>query len=499
MQRSALIWILLAAMLGAGAWLATRPRSATTPIAPAEQSWLATLDATTLARIEIERPDGFKATLDWNAHLDSWTLESADGIRWPAEPARVRAAIRLLAEAANAPASPDDGSAAVAQGTTIRLTPKVQTMRSLRIAPNALGGKVVLAIDPPGKGPSSFRLADGGLATVFASEGIAAWRVDRPLASSDVSRLSLLQDKRTLALSRLKGTWRLRSPIDAPADASAVIEMIGHWHQARLKRFLSGPAATDALAGLQSPTAVVTLEQDLDASSPQGRATVRRVLTLGSASDATGNAFFASLAATVIDANGESNLWGPQVGLVERDAIASAIPALESVISKQSTSTPAPDVTVVRLWADSASLTPGNARNAGLPSTTAAPATSSEFRRGLSGWIRNDVPLAPSSNATLDRLVRLLAEQPAAVIRLVPINAESIAFIELANTSGTIREVLAIGVSPNIDVEPASATQSGTSRTPRPGIVVGSGNVWRAYASDLEGIERFVRDAATSK
>jgi len=113
------------------------------------------------------------------------------------------------------------------------------------------------------------------LALLVAALGAWIWRVERPKVEQESAKRTLLAFPRdrvtgielaypdvSITLRRNDGTWQVMAPVEAPADAGTVRDLLAAIGEAESKKVVAEKADSPALYGLDAPTATVTLVLD---------------------------------------------------------------------------------------------------------------------------------------------------------------------------------------------------------------------------------------------
>jgi hypothetical protein len=216
--------------------------------------------------------------------------------RWELDASRVRALLRLLAEA-RVMGTPDVKDVLPESPAPVKL--EVQTdgrTRTLRVARRALGGQVLAEAD------GKLALVSSDLLAILSAPGPSGWRPTRPIGDHATRATSIVVQGQTpgsgFAIERAGSQWLLTAPVRGPADAGAVGAMIGVLETMQVARFAGEDASdktTRANAGLDEPSARVTFVRQVSAGDGQPAREVKRELILGRPADASGSTLFASV------------------------------------------------------------------------------------------------------------------------------------------------------------------------------------------------------------
>jgi hypothetical protein len=126
--------------------------------------------------------------------------------------------------------------------------------------------------------------------------GPRAWRDARllPSVGAETSRITIETPSNTIALARVRGVWRLREPIAAPADPNAVNDVLTALAGLEAMEWLDDSAAPANSSAVSSTSRItITLERDvrtLDANGEPVVETERDSVVLGGAADLSANA-----------------------------------------------------------------------------------------------------------------------------------------------------------------------------------------------------------------
>lgn len=244
-----------------------------------------------IAAIVVTQPDGTadRVVRDIGGR---WTWHGF-GASWPASiSTAVQTSLNALADFR--PASmPDRGAALPAQSRTFSLTLRDGQERTLRIATESLGGRVLAQAD----GGSLF-LLDTTIINPLVDPGPASWRVPQALPGRfDASRITLVSRDQSLTLARLQGKWSLRSPFSARANPDAVRSLLASVGGIGVDRFEPLGERNRETLGLDAPRATITLETDTRIVDTGGQTRTRidsQSLLIGSPATPDGSLLYAS-------------------------------------------------------------------------------------------------------------------------------------------------------------------------------------------------------------
>lgn len=372
-------------------------------------------------------------------NTDTNTSASAtqDTLAWPADEARVRSGIRLLATATIAAADRPEGTPATLASITLS-TP--DTARTVDFLDAAAGGRALVRITGADQNNRPrFGLVDLALRDVFAGTGLAPWRSDRafPQVAGRESRIDFYahaQDRR-LTLERRGTRWFITAPVEVEADRQAVEDAVRALAQIRVERFRDDVAPASAETGLDNPIATVTLT-----STAPGH-TATRTLVLGSFLGIENASVHAGLAATITPDEDQRQdaarpiTLGPVTAVVPSEAFRSGKVTLEpeAYIRRTAYNLPAADLAVIRVTV------------AGEPAS---------FIRTPDGWrqlsaARVMLPLTADDETRLAQLAALLISQPPARLAVLPATpGEQASYtIELETAAGQTLPSAAVALS----------------------------------------------------
>lgn len=489
MPRSVVIVILLlAVVVGGAAVFLLRPPAA--PVAP-QSNWLSSLDPAAVIGLDIAGSQGGTVTLRPCEAVSGLWLLNADGRSWPVDAKRVRAAVRLLSDAAKRspePEAPELGG--YVTGVTLHTGGEART---LKLADSMVGSSLV-AIDSETPGRPLVFLASSQLHGVFAREGLLAWRDTAVFGggTTDATRVRVEAAARRVMLAKAMGRWGVMEPIAAPAEPDAVAALLQSLNAVTVRSFTSG---TDGALGLDRPVAAATLETDMRVPVA-GQAQPRQVrlvqkLLLGAPADAESKTRFGSLEASLVDpaTNAATPLWGPERFVVGAEQLDRVTADPLAYYSQRSVQSPRADVAKVVLAARDHLLEPEAAvdlRPLGSPGAEALRVRDAVVKRTLDGWeyaakesgVRT---LSPAQSEKLNAMLALLCEQAAERVSPdAPGDLKTIARLELHGPSGQLLDVLAIGAG-KVGDKPGVA------------LIVRSGRLYRAYFKGAAAIVEFLR------
>ena len=457
MSRKAAIGALaLALVLCVAAYFLLADRGGGTPVRPLF-SFLPS-EATSLV---VRHPDQ-RTESAVRGGAGDWTIQvarpGADApATWPADPAPVRAILRLLStltplREAERATTLDPAAAQVEIGLQSgRLT--------FTLGAQAIGGRALLRLDDP-VGPRTVWI-DAGLAQALVNTGLLPWRDKSLLAgfTRDVSRIRLTSAGGTLALGKVTGHWGLREPVAAPADERSVQRLIATLAGLEITSFLD--SRTDSSASLAPPLATLVLESDQREPRAQGEGFLTRTHRWTVEFREGGGLAAAQLLARV-ERREEVAEPGkqPTVALarayqvsVPADKLADLAAGADAYIARTPCRTPAADI--------------------GGLAITRPGAPARVFSRTLDGWNEDKdgtpVPCPPEDSRSVTAIAAWLCDTPAATVTTTtPADWQPAATVELRTLGG----------APLVSIEIGGGAAAGAP------VVTRVGPVWRSYPAD---------------
>ncbi|MBL0922533.1 MAG: DUF4340 domain-containing protein [Phycisphaerales bacterium] len=293
MSRSgSLLAIALALFVGAGVWWAlTSQRRA--PEAPAR---LLDFSPASITGMTV-RIDGREYAAARTPSGD-WELLPPAGSTlapWPLNAGNVRAALSVLADLRFDPTD-DPGEDATA-GAVATLTTDEGDAHTVAFIGQPVGGRA-LAVAQNGAGRRA-GFVEAPARDMLVNPGPRGWRVMQamPGVGVEVSRVRVTTPGGTLLLGQVGGSWTLREPVAARADATAVQNVLATLTSIPIERFIDDGSIDRAGAGLAAPTLRIVAETDARDVLPGGDVAVRtrtRTLDVGAAADLEARSLFAS-------------------------------------------------------------------------------------------------------------------------------------------------------------------------------------------------------------
>lgn len=445
-KATVIVALVIAVVLAAAALLLTRGDPQALPPGP-----VLGLEAARVREVRTERAGGRFESADRNPGGE-WVITIGAGAAshaWPAEPTRVRAALRILSTLEfDRPA--DRGDAVGADAATVRIVLDDGSERMIRFSPGALAGRVLAEVERPDGKVTGW--VDTGVRDMLVTSGPREWRDTAALAiTPDISRIIVQGQAGTVSLARVQGRWALREPFQEPAEPDSI---------ARLSSTLAGITVTDFLddgapahTGLDTPGATLIVEADVRDSESAPIRTVRQSLLAGAAADLAGNGIFAAV---------------ERAG-TERTVVVSA--ASLAAISTD------PAAYVARRAVQAGDAGQVVIEHAGGQRT---------YARTIDGWERRTPeagPVPPAEAQRLGALLDLLTKTPAeTVLTAAPSGLEPLAMVYLKSLGGADLASVEIGRVTGAD---------GALR-----LVVAGGPVWRVYGkSDGDAVLRWLAES----
>lgn len=382
------LWILVSAMLAmVAAALMFQSGGPGTGGVVSEGEALLGFDPARIDEVRVRRPGAALTETIRRNREGGWSLtmqrsDDADGPEWPVNPVRMRGLLSALSRLRASEQPQTAGETFERQTLSVELLETDGTRHTIRIDSAALGGKRLAQVNA-----SRRAFVDDEIYDVFTSPGPTGWRIESamPGVGADASRLVAEAPRRRLALARINNRWSLRSPFRARADDNAAARLLDVMSDLRIQRFIDDPTGLDADAtGLDDP--ILTLRAEVDSRTVDDDGEMRtttevRELTIGSAADLGGGAYYARTGRSgmllQIDAEGLQSL--------------SLDPA--DYVSKLAIGEPASNIGMI----------------------VVEPETGADlgYRRGERGWVRLGPDRSPAPSAEANELVALLTEESA--------------------------------------------------------------------------------------
>jgi hypothetical protein len=339
--RPAIIALLITLLLAVGAYFVLKtsgggaPAGTQASIAQGER--ILTLDAAALKAITLRVPPAQPQVIDHNPD-GRWYWRSAPRAvhQYPLDDNQARILLRLLTEAKGI-ATPQNDRPVPDSPPPVSLTlhgPDGDT--TFRMSPRALGGQVLVDVATPANPTPRPAIISDDLLRLLTSPGPSAWRDTRALLSDPgaAARITFTDGSGAngFGLARREGQWLLTapSPVAAPAEGQAVETVVRTLGSLNISRFYDDDASapTAQTAGLDKPTAILTLEFDDRAIDPATQKPVTSTRTIqlrfGQPADTDGTMLYATPdnGATIyaVSAAPLSKLTAPASNLVMRAA-----------------------------------------------------------------------------------------------------------------------------------------------------------------------------------
>ncbi|MCA9293322.1 MAG: hypothetical protein KDA20_05855 [Phycisphaerales bacterium] len=437
--KSPYIALLLAVLLGAGAWLVSRAPNQTQdtsptdgPVPPGQVAFLINpADVMTITR---NAPN----TTEQSVRRQSdgrWLFDMPGGGAWPTDSQAIATFLRTHYET-RATGAVDLSDTLGPDAIVLRFTTADGDV-TVHLATAPIGGNRLITVQRNNSTPRT-ALVSARFAAELVDTGLIAYRLDQALPGMgrDVSRITIADAHATLSLARIGGQWMLQQPIIAPTDRPAVDALLDALAQITVAEFRNTQSAdTKDIASLLKDGLAVSVERDLrtfdqaDAQAEPRIETRRRTLQIGAAFDPAAHLFYA-MASEGTDASNVQML----VNTRELD-FAHILDPMQYIARTPVVVRPETVHTLVFI--------------------PAPPAAQVRYVRNITGWeIRDDTDalrqvLTADESQALDALLRQLAA-PATPVRL---QAQSDAFlmIELLDREGAPLTRIAI--------EPGSGAQ----------------------------------------
>ncbi len=305
--KSPYISLLLACVLGIGAWFVMRPSVPTTaranapvsgPVAPGNVAFA--IDPASIVAIMRSSSDDPDQSV--HRQIDRrWLYDMPGGGTWPTDSQAIYTLLRTISET-RATGQTDANAKLTDDAVTMHFIRADKSSVELRAARTAIGGNRMIQVVNP-DGISRTALVSARFANTLIETGPAQWRLHQaiPGMGRDISRVMLANHESQLSLARTEGQWVLREPLAAPGDRVAIETLLDELAQIEVVQFFDAEdaPALDA-AGLVTPSLMITVERDMrtfdatDESSDRAQInTLRRTLAIGSLFDPADRTFFA--------------------------------------------------------------------------------------------------------------------------------------------------------------------------------------------------------------
>ncbi|MBC7836089.1 MAG: DUF4340 domain-containing protein [Phycisphaerales bacterium] len=474
--RTAMIWLIVAIVLGVAAFFVLRPGASGAGGGGAEAangsipigSRIVEFQPGKVSRINITA-GGQTDVLTREAASGAWMLQvggsKPSASQWRLDSSRVPG---FLARLADTPAigAADSKMELGDRPSVIEIIIPGEATHEIRLAQRTLGGTGLVEVHshPDGGTGTTTRRAviDDGLHSVVLSPGPRGWRDGAAFPGGVMDAARIIRQSRdgSLVLAKHDNRWFVQEPIATPADPERILKLLTALESLRISDYLDESEPDAALTGLENPLARITIERDIR-SAPAGSAdtsidTDRREVIIGGPADQSGRRLFTALGASgsivIIDAAGLAEVSARATDYVAGPAIVSA-PA---------------DIGEVSLASGA-----GGERLA-------------HYKRTAAGWAavdaagRESVLAGPDASAIADALTFLSGFKASAVTTDAPAGHAAAALISLQSPSGQPMDQLEMGTTPASSAQPAM-------------LVIKNGPVYRSYP--LDAAPRLVREA----
>lgn len=382
--QTVLIWVVVAGVLAAGvALVRSVGPGQDDPAARRDATWTVPIDPARVARLT-QRVAGSPASAAERSGPDAWTLRWTDGAgrarSWRADPARVRAALRVLSTAEIIVA---ESSMDIEPVDTVEAVEADGRSVEIWFGQRAAGGQTPVVVLVKDENGIAEKRVDGRIGSsvpdAFVRTDWSAWR-DPTLFDATVSGTQGIEiETRThrVRLERGPRGWSVAEPFRYEADAAEVERVIGVLSSMRAVSF--EPATDDAVSGLSEPIATVRVESR----------TGTRVLEVGRPLDSTQPLHHAR---------------------ISQDDAAAAVRVDATALSKITAAPEAyPRRTPLSVRADEI----GRVRIASADGRDRLDA-----RRDGAGWSVAQTLALPLQRDALDRLLQVMTAQPATAVSL---------------------------------------------------------------------------------
>lgn len=395
--RTVLFWAVLAGLLAVVVALTRSPgvRPDAHPSGPA--TWTLPIDparVVLLKKIAPGRPDE-TARRAANA-ADRWTLEwpapGGTARRWPADDARVRAALRLLSTTEITLGDEDPDLETVA---TLRVVEGDNRAIEVAFAPRSAGGLtpvVVSVLNADGFADKRvYGRIGSGVPDAFVRTDWSAWR-DPTLfepAAATTRALSVSNAVASVRLERGARGWAIAAPFVLDADPRQVDRLLNAIAGLQASGFEDNPPQ-DSVTGLDKPGATIRVETDSGT----------RELLIGKPTSGDGQSFYA-------------RIWNP-------DSPASLDAIVRLSFADPNALNPNPDY-YARLTP--LPVSPADVAQVRFVGADGRPRL--ESRRSAGDWTIAGAKATPDQRDAIDRLVRVLTTDPAAKVRWQDVPADT--------------------------------------------------------------------------
>lgn len=389
--QTVLIWVVVAGIL-AGVVVLTRSGAAGSAAARAEEigTWTIPIDparVVSLQRTDSERPGSSAERTGPDRWTLRWNGEDGQARSWNADPARVRAALRLLGTAGIIRSPEESG---VTPTNTLLVTESDGRSVEIWFGSRAAGGQTPVVVLVKGADGIAERRVDGrigsGVPDAFVRADWSAWRdptlFDATPTTTDT--VSIQTQANRVTLERGARGWSITEPFRHEADAAEIERMIGVLRSMQASGFEDGSHG-DPVTGLSDPIATVRT----------AGGTGERTLRVGRNVDTDGRIRFATITA------------GDQSAMIRVDAESlSQITAVPEAYARR---------TPLGIGAEEI----GRVRLVGPDGRTRFEAV-----RDGGEWTIGDGQAVPLQRDAVERLLRVLTAERAAAVGFVPRDPE---------------------------------------------------------------------------
>ncbi|MFI4897110.1 MAG: hypothetical protein ACIARR_04730 [Phycisphaerales bacterium JB059] len=468
--RVVLAWVVIAAAL-AGVYLLTGRAGRVEPREDAARPLLRVpIDPARVERVELSMADGRDASVEraawsptgWVAH---WT-EGGREVAWAVREQRVRGALRALSSSALGVREAGEGEGEVEATWTIR-SMGGETCE-VALLEGGVGGRRGIRIE--GVEGAASRWIGREVAQAFTIESVMAWRDGRMAAgvASGATSLTIEGGGGRVALARSRGSWFVREPVEARAEAGVVEDAL-----ARVASLDAGDGgglwagADDAeVTALASPLATIEVESVGRVAQGEGflREVTRWRVEIGGTASGNGATRFVRARRDVI-LDGEvlkERSLGPVVRAVDVSTLSKLTSRAEAYVSRAPTGVLAADVGVVRLIGDQGEVV---------------------FERDRRGWVRGGeaVSVAGETARGIETLLSLACGQAASRVEVLGAVSEvdgRLGEVRFESLGGSVLAAFELG-----------ATGTGDALVLREGPVF-----WISEAPEAGGVVAWVRE-----
>lgn len=480
-RKAAMVSIVLALALCGAAYLLLAERTPPVPTGTILDFIPGDARALTIHRRDgtVERAEAIGDGSEWQITYRRTGDEAPHG--WPASPAQVRSAMRILSSLAPI-ARAQRASALDADAVGVEVLLDDGAVRTMRLGSRMLSGRVLVELTDPGPHRPDLKgkvfWADGAISQMLAATGLRAWRETTafPNLAREASRVKLTGAGGTIALARVGGAWAMREPVAAPADERAVVTLLNALAAMRVTDFGDGERGLPETTQTLPPLASLVIESDAREAAGDGfvtRTTIREaefIAVVGLAGDQV-------LVRTRrrIETGGAGG--SPETTGATESAFTTTLAGVAAIPSS-------PEALVARV---SCRTRAGDVGGLAIQRTGSEPDRA--LVRTLDGWAEQrsggeHVPLPKEVAEAANALVKFLCETPADGVLLKPPDSwKPLWAIELRTLGGEPLEQVEVGVTP-------PTAEGGTPGT----MTVRAGAVWRTYSGTAAAaaIERLV-------